>query len=130
MCFLGLFTPTTRAHQIISAKLNGIAVVSLSKEHELLPLQVKEFNKENEDDNIEIPNRRTILPIPEVTMQGNTLHFITPCEGYDFRLVQGNTVCHNEEISGDTLTLPANLSGTYELQIVSEDYIFYTEVTL
>ncbi len=59
-----------------------------------------------------------------------TLHFITPCNGYTFRLVQNDIVYYSIAITGNTLIIPSTNSGTYELQIVSGDIIFYTEVDL
>ena len=74
------------------------------------------------------PIKRTI--VPEVTLQGNTLHFITPCNGCTFRLVQSGNICYEVEITGNTLIIPATFTGMYELQIVSGDIIFYTDVEL
>jgi hypothetical protein len=34
------------------------------------------------------------------------------------------------EIMGNTLTIPTAFTGLYELQIVSGEYIFYTEIEL
>ena len=94
------------------------------EEEEKLPLKIKEININTGGE----PDRRTL--IPEVTLQGNTLCFITPCNGCTFRLVQGNNICYNVEITGNTLAIPTTFSGMYELQIVSGDIIFYTEVEL
>ncbi|MBR5776216.1 MAG: hypothetical protein IKY42_08185 [Bacteroidaceae bacterium] len=63
-------------------------------------------------------------------MEDYTLHFITPCYGCAFRLVQNDTVCYSIEITGNTLTIPSSLTGTYELQIVNGGLIFYTEIEL
>lgn len=119
ICLFGLLAPSSHAQQN-SAEF--ISVCSMEEE-EKLPLQAKTNNSENGE-----PNPRTL--IPEVTMEDYTLHFITPCYGCAFRLVQNDTVCYSIEITGNTLTIPSSLTGTYELQIVSGDYIFYTEVVL
>ena len=76
------------------------------------------------------PHRNPIL-VPEVSIDGNTLFFVTPCDGLALRLV-------NEEyetvfttiISGSTLVLPSSLSGDYELQIINGNYVFYGDITL
>ena len=119
ICLFGLLAPSSHAQQN-SAEF--ISVCSMEEE-EKLPLKAKTNNSENGE-----PNPRTL--IPEVTMEDYTLHFITPCYGCAFRLVQNDTVCYSIEITGNTLTIPSSLTGTYELQIVSGDIIFYTEVVL
>ena len=121
ICLLGILSPCTHAQVVIESNIS----IRTTEEEKQLPLRKKTNN--NETDNGE-PDRRTL--IPEVTLQGNTLHFITPCNGYTFRLVQNNNICYNVEITGNTLTFPASFTGVYELQIVSGDIIFYTEVEL
>ena len=118
-CLLGMFASGTRAHQYTPKHVSVLTM----EEGKKLPLRAKT----NTDDNGE-PDRRTL--IPEVTLQGNTLHFITPCNGCTFRLVQNDIVYYSIAITGNTLTIPSTYSGTYELQIVSEGYIFYTVVEL
>ena len=118
-CLLGMFASGTRAHQYTPEHVSVLTM----EEGKKLPLRAKT----NTDDNGE-PDRRTL--IPEVTLQGNTLHFITPCNGCTFRLVQNDIVYYSIAITGNTLTIPSTYSGTYELQIVSEGYIFYTVVEL
>lgn len=126
--FLGTSTLGAYAHFGISFLKNKTDFSLVAEDGKKLPLEKRE--KEDHEGNNGPDIIRSIVLTPEVTMQGNTLHFVTACEGYEFRLVQGDTVCYSEEITGDTLTIPANLRGTYELQIVSENYIFFTEVTL
>ena len=118
-CLLGMFASGTRAHQYTPEHVSVLTM----EEGKKLPLRAKT----NTDDNGE-PDRRTL--IPEVTLQGNTLHFITPCNGHTFRLVQSNNISYVVEITGNTLTIPTTFTGVYELQIVSGDTIFYTEVEL
>jgi len=93
------------------------------EEGEKLPLRIKIINKDNGK-----PNPRTL--IPEVTLQGNTLYFITPCNGCTFRLEQSDNTCYEVEITGNTLTIPTSFTGMYELQIVSGEYIFWCEIEL
>ncbi len=119
ICLIGFLTPYIHAYNSISC-----IIYSISEEEKPLPLKAKDLDPENDGE----PNPRTL--IPEVTLQGNTLHFITPCNGCTFRLVQGNNICYNVEITGNTLAIPTTFSGMYELQIVSGDIIFYTEVVL
>ena len=114
-----MFASGTRAYQNTS---EFVSVLTM-EEGEKLPLRIKTKNNGNGE-----PNPRT--PIPEVNLRGNTLQFITPCNGCTFRLVHSNNFCYNVKITGNTLTIPTAFTGVYELQIVSGDTIFYTEVEL
>ena len=119
ICLIGLLTPYIHAYDN-----NSFLTINISDgDGEKLPLQIKTNPEHNGK-----PDRRTL--IPEVTLEGNTLHFITPCNGCTFRLVQSNNFCYNVKITGNTLTIPTAFTGLYELQIVSGDIIFYTEVVL
>lgn len=120
ICLLGMFAPCSRAYYRLSENIPTL----IMEEEEKLPLKIKEININTGGK----PDQRTF--IPEVSLQGNTLCFITPCNGCTFRLVQGNNICYNVEITGNTLAIPTTFSGMYELQIVSGDIIFYTEVEL
>ena len=118
---IGYLTPYIHAYDN-----NSFLTINISDgEGEKLPLQIKKDEKENGNGE---PDRRTL--IPEATLQGNTLHFITPCNGCTFRLVQDNNISYEIEIMGNTLTIPTAFTGLYELQIISGDIIFYTEVEL
>lgn len=119
VCLLGMFASGTRAHQYTPEHVSVLTM----EEGKKLPLRAKT----NTDDNGE-PEPRTL--IPEVTLQGNTLHFITPCNGCAFRLVQGNIICYEVEITGNTLIIPTTFTGMYELQVVSGKYIYFVEVGL
>ena len=120
ICLLGMFAPCSHAHYSSCENIPTLLV----EENEKLPLKIKEININTGGKQ----NPRTL--IPEVTLQGNTLHFITPCNGYTFRLVQSGNISYVVEITGNTLTIPTTFTGVYELQIVSGDTIFYTEVEL
>lgn len=120
ICILGMFAPCSRAHYSSCENIPTL----IMEEEEKLPLKIKEININTGGE----PEPRTL--IPEVTLQGNTLHFITPCSGCTFRLVQSGNVCYEVEIMGNTLTIPATFTGMYELQIISGDIIFYTEVEM
>lgn len=121
ICLIGYLTPFIHAYDNSSFLTINIS----DGEGEKLPLQIKKDEKENGNGE---PDRRTL--IPEVTLQGNTLHFITPCNGYTFRLVQSGNISYEVEIIGNTLTIPTTFTGIYELRIISGDTIFYTEVEL
>lgn len=118
-CLIGMFASGTRAHQYTPEHVSVLTM----EEGKKLPLHEKTSTNDNGE-----PNPRTL--IPEVTLQGNTLHFITPCNGYTFRLVQSGNISYVVEITGNILTIPTTFTGMYELQIVSGDIIFYTEVEL
>ena len=120
ICLLGMFVPCSRAYYRLSENIPTL----IMEEEEKLPLKIKEININTEGE----PEPRVL--IPEVSLQGNTLCFITPCNGCTFRLVQRNNICYNVEITGNTLAIPTTFSGMYELQIVSGDIIFYTEMEL
>ena len=120
ICLLGMFVPCSRAYYRLSENIPTL----IMEEEEKLPLKIKEVNVNTGGK----PDRRTL--IPEVTLQGNTLHFITPCNGCTFRLVQDNNISYEIEIVGNTLAIPTAFTGLYELQIISGDIIFYTEVEL
>ena len=121
ICLIGYLTPYIHAYDNCSFLTINIS----DGEGEKLPLQIKKDEKENGNGK---PEPRTL--IPEVTLQGNTLHFITPCNGCTFRLVQDNNISYEIEIVGNTLAIPTAFTGLYELQIISGDIIFYTEVEL
>ena len=121
ICLIGYLTPYIHAYDNSSFLTINIS----DGEGEKLPLQIKKDEKENGNGE---PDRRTL--IPEVTLQGNTLHFITPCNGCTFRLVQDYNISYEIEIIGGILNIPTAFTGIYELQIVSGDIIFYTEVEL
>lgn len=117
---LGMFAPCSRAHYSSCENIPTLLV----EENEKLPLKIKEININTEGE----PEPRVL--IPEVTLQGNTLHFITPCNGCTFRLVQSGNISYDVEIIGGILSIPTAFIGLYELQIISGDIIFYTEVEL
>ena len=123
VCLLGLFAPGTHAYNYTIPVECAVSV----EEGDKLPLQIK---KDKEEEGNGKPNKKGIISIPEVILQDNVLRFITPCNGCTFRLVQNNNTCYEMEVMGNTLTIPTAFTGLYELQIVSGEYIFYTDVTL
>ena len=75
-------------------------------------------------------NQKSIICIPSVTIDGRTIHFVTPCVGLTFRLVQEDEVCYETEITSDAIEIPQNYVGSYELQILRGNYIFYADIEL
>ena len=76
------------------------------------------------------PNRTPIQP-PLIYIEDGTLTFATPCDGCELRLVNAeDEVEYTTVISGSTLELPSDLSGTYVLEIICGDYVFLGEITL
>ena len=65
--------------------------------------------------NLGIKYPKSPILIPEVTMDGRTLHFITPCTGLTLQLVQDDEVCY--------LEIPSSITGMYELQILRGGYV-------
>lgn len=75
--------------------------------------------------------QRNPTTVPTVEIEDNTLTFVTPCDGLVLRLVnEENEVEYITVISGSTLVLPSYLSGDYELQIISGNYVFYGDISL
>ena len=76
---------------------------------------------------------RSPILVPEVDIDGHTLTFYTPCDGYVLRLVDENdNVVYSTVIpTGVTsLVLPSYLSGDYEIQISQGNIYFYGYINL
>ena len=123
VCLLGMFAPDTHAYNYTIPMEYAVSV----EEGDKLPLQIKKDKKEEGNGE---PNRKNLILIPEVTLEEDVLHFITSCNGCTFRLVLNDNIRYEVEIMGNTLTIPTVFTGLYELQIVSGEYIFYTEIEL
>ncbi len=124
--FIGFCTTTS----IIAARTaKGITkeITLCTKDTKEVPLQVKNIKN---DHTVGYPSDKSPIRIPSVTMEGRTLHFVTPCTGMALRMVQDEEICYETVITSDSMEIPADLAGTYELQIVRGDYIFYAEVEL
>ena len=79
------------------------------------------------------PRPRGPIDIPEVYLEDNELSFDSSLEGCTVRLLdEDETVVFTAVIStGQTsVTFPTTLTGTYELQIVCGDLIFYGYIEL
>ena len=81
-------------------------------------------------DNQDEPQRSPAI-VPDVEIEDYVLTFITPCDSMELRIVnEDNGVEFTTIISGSTLILPSYLNGNYQLQIISENYVFYGDITL
>ena len=70
---------------------------------------------------------------PSISLDDHTLYFSTPCDGCTLNIVDSNDVVVYTTVipTGTTsLVLPATLSGEYELQIISGNYLFYGTIDL
>lgn len=107
-----------------------LAMLSLTNVHvSATPVQVQLnvciIDPTNDQDE---PQRSTV---PSVEIEDNILYFITSCDDMELRLVnEEDEVEYTTVISGSTLVLPSTLNGNYQLQIISETYIFYGDITL
>ena len=73
------------------------------------------------------------IEIPEVWQNSHTLTFDAAIEGCTVQLVDENEdVVFSDSIEENqtSLVLPSTLTGTYELQIIQGDYMFYCEIEL
>jgi hypothetical protein len=73
------------------------------------------------------------IDFPEVSLDDHTLYFGTSCDGCTLNIVdENNVVVYTLVIpSGTTsLVLPSTLSGKYELQLISGNYLFWGVITL
>ena len=76
------------------------------------------------------PGRTPVQP-PLIYLEDGTLTFATPCDGCELRLVNAeDEVEYTTVISGSTLELPSDLSGTYVLEIICGDYVFIGEIII
>lgn len=76
---------------------------------------------------------KSSVQIPEVYLDGHTLSFDAAIEGCEVRLLDENEdVVFSDFIEGNqtSLLLPSTLAGTFELQIVQGNIIFYCEIEL
>ena len=124
LCLLGTLVSISAGH--CSAMAGNVETCYMAVEGEELLLKVKKCTNSG----TKVPMLKSPILIPEVTLDGHTLHFITPCTGLTFQLVQDDEVCYETVITSDYLEIPAGITGMYELQILRGDYIFFAEVEL
>lgn len=70
---------------------------------------------------------------PTVYIDGNVLTFETPCDGCVLQLVdEDGDVIYTIIIPAGTTTLvlPSYLSGTFELQIIRDGWLFYADIAI
>lgn len=94
-----------------------------------LNMKIKQTNPESEL----TPLPKAPILIPAVYLDGHTLSFDAAIEGCEVRLLdEDENVIFSDfiAISQTSLILPATLSGTYELQIIRGNFIFYCEIEL
>ncbi len=78
------------------------------------------------------PHKSPVLA-PTVYIDGNVLTFETPCDGCLLQLVDENDdVVYTTIIPAGTTTLalPSDLEGTFELQIIDGEWMFYSDIEL
>lgn len=81
----------------------------------------------------ETPRPKSPVLAPTVYIDGNVLTFETPCDGCLLQLVdEDDDVVYSIVIPAGTtsLILPATLSGTFELQIIRDNWLFYADINL
>ena len=79
------------------------------------------------------PKPKSPVLAPTVYIAGNVLTFETPCDGCVLQLVDENDdVVYTTIIPAGTtsLILPSTLSGTFELQIIRDNWLFYADIIL
>ena len=94
-----------------------------------LPLTVKQDTPGSEHGSLP----KSPIEIPEVYLDGNVLTFDAALEGCTVQLLdEDETVVFSDFIEENqtSLVLPSALSGTYELQIVCGDIMFYAFIEL
>ena len=125
LCLLGTVISTTADYCPVMA--SNVETCYLANEDNDLHLNIKKLISQPNND---IREPRTPVMIPEVTMSGHTLHFITPCTGLTLQLVQDDEVCYETVITSDYLEIPSSIRGVYELQILRGNYVFFAEIEL
>ena len=78
-------------------------------------------------------NHKSPVLAPTVYIDGYELTFDTPCDGCTLQLVdEDNDVVYSIliPVGTTTLYLPSYLEGTFELQIICGEWLFYGEIEL
>lgn len=79
------------------------------------------------------PYGRSPIAIPTIYINGNVLQFDTPCDGCTLQLVNEEGEVEYSVVIPDgteNLTLPSDLSGEYELQIIRGQFCFWGYIEL
>ena len=113
--------------------LIALMVLPISKDFAQTPMEVtldvEIFDPTGSDGN----THKNPVSIPSISLDDHTLYFNTPCDGCTLNIVDGNGLVVYTTVvpTGTTsLVLPATLSGEYELQIISGNYLFYGTIDL
>ena len=107
----------------------SVSAFAQAGNYDPVPLQVSDIDPTIGQDG---PHKGPVQ-VPEVSLDGHTLYFFTPCDGCTLNLVDENDVVVYTLVipAGTTsLALPATLSGNFELQIIRGNYCFWGEITL
>ena len=77
--------------------------------------------------------QKSPISVPEISLDGYSVIFDTPCDGCTLRLVDANdNVVYSTVIPTGTtsLVLPSSFSGEYEIQIIQGNLCFYGYINL
>lgn len=94
---------------------------------------VTDSNPNDEEDSGNDTDPKSDPVLPSVCLANHTLLLCGGCDGTTLRVVDTNSnVVYTTYIPTGTtqVVLPSTLSGTYELQIIRGQYLFYTEIEL
>lgn len=97
------------------------------------PLNFSIINDDDHNNTGGSPLPKSPVQIPEVYLDGHTLSFDAAIEGCEVRLLDANeNVIFTDFIEENQtlLILPSTLTGTFELQIIRGNIIFYCEIEL
>ncbi len=118
---------TKKLFAIVMMAFMPLVNVSVSVASEVVPLEI---GFDDPFDTQDDPNRSPET-VPEVSIDGYTLTFLTPCNGYELRLLDEYGIeVYSTVITSSTLQLPTWLSGDYELQIIPTGSNYYFTGTI
>lgn len=92
-------------------------------------LQVGYIDPNNGDDG----QQKSPILVPEISLDGYSIIFDTPCDGSTLRLVDDNdNLVYSTVIPTGTtnMVLPSFLSGYYKIQIIQGNLCFYGYIVL
>lgn len=98
-----------------------------------LELNVRYVDPSTTEDTSKGPNHRTPIRRPTITLSENTLTLNGAfSEGNLYIVNEYNVVVFSHVIdeNSDEIVIPADIAGTYELQIVCGDFCYYCEIDL
>lgn len=74
---------------------------------------------------------RNPIYVPNVTIDGTTLHFEHSCIGCSIHLLQDDVIVYSDVVDENgEVQLPSNLSGVYQLQLQFGSITFVGEIEL